>query len=198
MANPRLCVRLCPPPLSPPPCPSPHDCTLPIRKRKGRWNPTCHCLFSALSDVLCEGIVSFLPLTDAARMCLVSTRWHHVISASPSLWARVLVAEEGLAQTATLSLLARSPFAVSVREFEAPKLRCAVDASLAPALPHATFINLKHSILTPSFATALFAHARSLVTLFLDASSGVDGAALTALSAAATQLDTLSLRGCVL
>ena len=185
-------------PHSPAAPPSPHDCTLPIRKRRGRWNPTCTCLFSCLSDAVCQRIVSFLPLLDTARMCFVSTRWHHVIVASPALWARVaLDAQDPGCHRDALALLASSPFGPMVREFEAPKLRCATDASVAPRLPAATFINLRHAIVTPEFAAATFRGAPSLTALFLDAASGVDGDALTALSETATSIATLSLRGCV-
>ncbi len=71
-----------------------HDCGLPIRKRRGKWNPTCRCLFSALGDPLVCNILAFLPPVERAASSLISSRWNHVVNAYPSLWHHAAYEEE--------------------------------------------------------------------------------------------------------
>jgi hypothetical protein len=172
---------------------SAHDCTLPIGKRRGKWNPVCCCLFSALSDQLLSHVLHYLPLTDRARMAFVSTRWHFSVL-QPSLWSHVHASAD--AGPAALALLHASPFGTMVSSLDMPKLRAA--SIVAPRLPSATSIYLKHSILPAGFAASLFSSTPLLRTLCLDASSGVDSSSLAVLSATAASLEVLSLKGCVI
>ena len=175
----------------------PHECGVPIKKRRGKWNPTCTCLFSALSDAVLCTIAAFLPVVEQAGLCFVSTRWHHVVMKAPMLWSSVRLEDTDFrTQTNVLRVFSQSQLGPLVRAFDVAKLRCPTPAVLAPQLPSVSFISLKHAILTPEFTTALLAGAKALVTLFLDSSGGVDSGALAALSASSGEtLQVLSLRG---
>lgn len=178
---------------------TPHDCGLPVRKRRGRWNPVCMCLFSALSDPLLCDILSYLPLSARASMAFVSSRWQHVVTSSPSLWSTVVLAAETSASdvVSSLAVLSRGPFAPLVRELHLPKLRVPLPPALAPALPAASSLSARGAILEPPFAAALLAGCPQLASVAVDASSGVDGPALAALSAAApAAMRVLSLKSC--
>lgn len=176
-------------------CASPHDCTLPITKRVGKWNPLCHCLFSALEDSLLVAAMQFLPLTDIARMCFVSTRWHHVVLSSPLLWSTVRA--EGDAQASALAVLSGSALGRLVRVVDLPKLRGPALPPTAPLLSSCTTLALRQAAVPAPFLAAVLAAASSATSVTLDASADVDGACLAALTrAAGSTLQVLSLKGC--
>ena len=103
-----------------------HDCGLPVGKRKGRWNPACRCLFSALADSLLHRILSCLTIPERAAASLISSRWNHVVPSATSLWATIAFEEtdvRGVEGHDVLRVLSLPRYGPKVTSFSVAKFR---------------------------------------------------------------------------